>query len=507
MFENIKRILRKRPAVSLGLNIDEKKVDIVWIEKTVSGIKLVNFISSPLPEGTVDEGLIVDMAVVSKTIKNMMATLGIKSCCITTSVWGKGTALFFKKFSLKQNEELKEKLRQEAGNYLAFAGTDVINDCVILEEIKDSGQRKQRVLHAVATEEVIDSYVEAIKQAGCEIDSIGIGIVEDLRGVCQNYCDEVVILVVMEHDSVNIFLINKGLIAFLYTAGLENDAEKGKFTSRLSVEIEKVITYAREFEGLTSIGKIILVGNAGSVKDANVEKGLSEEFGISVETGDTLSGIDVPANIKKEELSALTRGVGVAIRAAGIKAFPSDINLLPPREIEEKELKTEIKYFFVGILIILAVITLGFASMQVAIGHIKNQTVLAEEILNKPTPVIKALISIERGFEEDSRELKRTDVIIEDVQRQRFSEILNEIKIIIPKAIRLSKIELDKNGGIEFKGEAISQEVVFDFVKNLVDSPYFKDVELKTARDINRPSGVFTGYNIRGKLYFYTEAE
>lgn len=508
MLKYFKRILHPKPEIALGLDIGEKKVDIVQVEKTASGIRLVNFMRSPLPQGVVEDGLIIDRAVVSKTIKDMLAGLRISSCSIATSVWGKGTIISLKKLPVKQIN-LKEVLKKEAGDYLTFAGTEVSSDFFDIGNITEEGQTKLRVLHGMSRKEIIDLYVEIIRHAGCEIDSIGLGVLEDLRGLYSTYVNNIVILAIIESSTSCIFLLDKGIITFSYTTDLGSNhiKEKKDFVYQLGAEIDRVITYAGEFERIDSIEKIVLSGDLSGIGDIHLEKVLNEELGVNVEIGNPLAGVDIPSNIQEKELSNITRGLGSAIKAAGVKTFRKDINLLPVEEIEERELKGQIRHFFVGAVVVFLVVILGLASIQLVIRQIKKQTVLAGEILSEPSPVITELIGIEKGFEDGRRELRQTREIIEGVQNKKWSEFLNELKVIIPKTARLTKIVSEKDGVIQIIGEAASQEVVFDFVKNLTDSPYFKDIELKTAKDIYRRNSVLTEYNITGKLYFYMEIE
>ncbi len=507
IFKGVRKIIQKKPELTLGLDIDERKIDMVQIESTGSGPKLVNFVRSTIPEGVVDNGLIMDIAHVTKTIRAMLRSSGIKNCNISTSVKGSGTVVAIKKLDLKQKGGLQTALRQEAGNYLTFAGSEAVVDGFSLEEIIEDRQRKQRVFLGVARKEIIDAYLETLEGTGYEVDSVGLGVIEELRAIYPGYSDTIAVLIILGPNTSHIFLVNRGIVDFLHIVDLNPDERKEEFVRHLSIEINNVITYAREFEGIPSIEKVALSGDLSGIDSFYAEAELGKEIGVDVEIADPLKGIEIASNINRQELSQITGGIGLAMRAAGYNPFPSDINLLPAEELQEKELKGQIRQFLAGIAVVLIVIILGFVSARLVIKNLEKQTGLASDILDQPTPVIAKLIGIENSFRDGKKELMNAERIIADVHSRKWSEFLNEIKIIIPKSARLTRIISGQNGEIGISGEAASQAAVFDFVKNLKESPYFIDIELKTTKDAVKMKTVLTEYNITGKLYFYRKTK
>lgn len=507
MFANFKRLLQKKPETSIGLDIGDKNIDLVQVERSDSKIRLVNFMRSALPAGAVEDGVIMDKAVVSKTIKNMLSKAGISTCSVATCVRGKSTNISLIKQPFNHVDEIKRFLEDKVNSYLTFVGTETLGGFFVTEEIMEEEQKKLRVLHGVSKKEVINSYIETIKQAGCEIDFIGLGVIEALRGLYPYYSQNTAVVTVIEHADSYVFLINRGVITFLYTTGfgmgqIEADED---YISRLGAEIDKVITYAKEFEGIDSVEKIVLTEHEDGINEARVKRVLEERAGMKTEIAEPLAGLEISVNLDRKELSDIKSGPGLAMRAAGINPFPGEINLMPAEEIEGKVLKCQIRQFFIGLIVILLVIFLGLFSVQLAIKYVKNQAGSAGEILSKPAPVITELIGIEKGFRDGKRELQQATEIIKDVRRKKWSEFLAEIKTIIPRAARLTMITSGQKGELELRGEAASQGAVFDFEKNLRESPYFKDIELKSVKDVTRHNGVFAECSITGKLYFYRE--
>ena len=91
--------------------------------------------------------------------------------------------------------------------------------------------------------------------------------------------------------------------------------------------------------------------------------------------------------------------------------------------------------------------------------------------------------------------------ILYETQRKRWNELLEEIKLIIPKEVRLTKLT-DRENEVIFTGEATSQEGVFNFVRSLRESPYFTEVKLHTAKDKETQGEVWVDFNIRCQLDF-----
>ncbi|HDZ61586.1 MAG TPA: hypothetical protein ENH40_00370 [Nitrospirae bacterium] len=504
IFKALRNAIQKTPALSLGLDINDKGIDIVEAEKTSSGIKIVNFVREPLPAGAVEDGIISDSAVVSNTIKKMLSRSALDSRSAVTCVRGKGAIISFRKLSEAKAGKLKDVLRDGAGDYLTFAGSDTVVDYISLEETIDEGQKQLRVLTAIARREMIDSHLDVIRRAGCEADSIGIGLIEDLRALFPCYSGLTAVLAIIDDGAINIFLINRGVAISLHSASLAAAEVKGEIISMLNTEIERVLTYAGEFEGIASIEKIILAGDIKGIGDADIRV-MEEELDTNIEIGDPLKEIETGQGVNREELPDALTGIGLAMRAADMKTFGSDINLLPREEKESKELKNQIMQLIIGMVTIVVIALVGSAALQLIIERIEKQTIMAAEILDSPTLVISELLGLEEGFKKATRELNAGGHVAGEAEEGKWSEILNEIKIIIPKHARLQHLTSDRNGAISLTGEAASQKVVFNFIKNLTESPYFNNVELMSVQDVIKGKEILTGFNITGELYFFKE--
>ena len=85
---------------------------------------------------------------------------------------------------------------------------------------------------------------------------------------------------------------------------------------------------------------------------------------------------------------------------------------------------------------------------------------------------------------------------MEDQQRillkakaENWGEILQEIKRVIPKKAYLMSIKSDEKDIVTFKGEAVNQNSVFDFVRSLKGSRYFEDIKLEESKDEETKEG------------------
>ncbi|MFH1847569.1 MAG: pilus assembly protein PilM [Candidatus Omnitrophota bacterium] len=407
-------------------------------------------VSAVLPERSVVDGVITDIEGVAGVIKNLLKKNKIKAKNAVTAVSGKGLVFRLMEVPFMTPEAIKELIKDEASKYIAFSGSDLLTDFWPVEEFEGEEGRRLKILSVVVKREIVHSYIETIKRAGLKIQSIDVGALNLARSLLfgEPLYEEATILVLTEHDSGVIFIFHDKKLYYLHKIDSIQELDAG---------LEAVRFYCgNEFGEETGIKEIFSSG----YEDISVAKGL-----ILMEAKET------DFNIK--------------------------VNLLPIEELKIALFKRQSFQFLRVLTAVIAVIVFCFFVLRFQtwnayrnIGHIQN-------ILQKPTPLLEVLLSIEKKIKVYELEKKSQDDIFFTAQKQDWTGILSEIKRSIPKNLYLLGINTNEHGIVTFRGMALDQNAVFDFVRSLKASVFFDNVKLAESKDEIKDGKVYTYFAIK----------
>jgi type IV pilus assembly protein PilN len=155
------------------------------------------------------------------------------------------------------------------------------------------------------------------------------------------------------------------------------------------------------------------------------------------------------------------------------------INLLPVREARKK---ADLQQF--GLMLGLA---LGAAIALVVIFHLSllHQISSAHarvDSMKQQIDAFKPQLAQVEQFRAKKADIERKLGVIHDLDRSRSGpvHVLDELSSHTPERLWLTSLEAVPTG-ITLQGMSLDTEVVATFMKSLEDSPYFRDVELKST--------------------------
>ena len=519
-------LFRKKGPV-VGLDIDQEYITVVGLKKSPTGLKLINIASCPTPPKSIENGLIVNPKEISKAIKSLFtplevrqgglltgfATKQINSRSVITALWGPRVLIHLTKVPPMSKAEMKEALKAEIDHYLVFAGAETVSDMCRLKEVTEQGAQKVRVLMGVAEKEMVNSYVRVIKDAGLDLAAVDIGPLAVARALYSNYLktppNEAIILAAIEYQNTTLSILKAGILVYSRTIdlGSKDMVITDRFIDRLASELGAVVDYGQSEVG--EVKKIVLAGSLEKIENLDEELGKRFE-GIQIQMANPLKDVQYDkeglSGEQRLPLTSFTRAIGLAIRGAGIKEYPFNIDLLPLEEIRIKEFKKQILQFFIALggVIILLLITL--LALRLWISPLAFKASILQQEMEKSSLILRELLEIEKSTKLHLDEWVKQKDIIYDTRKVRWDEILGEIKTIIPKKVRLRELGNEEDG-VVFIGETESQAAVFNFVKSLVESPYFKEVNLHTTEDKEKhpvraeiSNGIYAEFNITCRL-------
>jgi len=148
----------------LALDIGSSSIKMVETAVDTSGYRLLNLGIAPLPENAIQNNMVVDLKPVVDVIRRLIQENGVKSKQVISAVPGR--AVIMKKVQMPKQEpaELEANIEFEAQNIIPDSLQNVNLDHQVLGEAE--GGNKMDVLLVAVKKEIVNSYADAIEEAG-----------------------------------------------------------------------------------------------------------------------------------------------------------------------------------------------------------------------------------------------------------------------------------------------------------------------------------------------------
>jgi len=342
----------------VGLDIGSSSVKAVELSRRGRSkeFELTHLGVALLPAEAIVQGAFLNSSAIVEGIREAIEKAKIRTKNVAAAV--SGHSVIVKKVSLPvmTRDELDEQIRWEAEQYIPFDVNEVNLDFQILNS--GGGEGQMEVLLVAAKKDLVDDYVQVIREAGLVPAAIDVAAFAVENAFEANYDvrpDEVVALVNIGAQVVNINIISNGAPAFtrdITTAGNQyteeiqkalsisfDEAERIKLGGRRSENSQEVvpqeveqamrtvtetvigeISRSLDFFSATSadsrIERIVLCGGGASV--AGLQAAFQQRTGGKVEIMDPLARMlpssKFEANYLDEIAPALGVGVGLALR-------------------------------------------------------------------------------------------------------------------------------------------------------------------------------------------------
>lgn len=349
--------LFKKKKDLVGIDIGSNSVKLVQLLPVRDGYQLLNAAIMPLPPEAIVDNSLMDMGAVVDAIKNLVASLGIKTKDAACSI--SGNAVIIRKITLPvmTSEELEDQISWEAEQYIPFDIKDVHIDFQILgpDSIDPS---KIQVLLVASKKEIINDYVSVFNDAGLslnvmDVDSFALQNAFELNA---DLNDEVRALVNVGAGVMNINVVKAETSLFTrdvqmggnqYTEEIQKQlgvsAQEAETMKMLAVEqqdgpladvigrvndsLAQEIRRSVDFYNSTASGeeRIIRVTMCGGCsKMAGLKEAVTAKLGMDVELLNPFERIkfdenDFDLEYLQEIAPLMAVGVGLAIRRVGDK--------------------------------------------------------------------------------------------------------------------------------------------------------------------------------------------
>jgi type IV pilus assembly protein PilN len=163
------------------------------------------------------------------------------------------------------------------------------------------------------------------------------------------------------------------------------------------------------------------------------------------------------------------------------------INLLPVRAAQKKEkLRGQVVVLILSVLITVGVCGVAYAALLSSVDKVNKSIRVKEEKIR----VLKKTLGEVTEFKKKKANLAEKLDILEKLKDGKSGPVhlLDELSLALPDKLWLESFK-ESGGTIDLSGVALSEEKVALFLKQLNQSPYYKDVELQVIEQKSQ-SGV-----------------
>jgi len=282
----------------IGIEITSEKVNLVQLRrKGQSSYKLVTYGSVELPEGTVEEGRILDPVALGEVIRSLLADKKIKVKKAATALPGRETVSRLIRLPAEIPDlELREMvLNQEASLYLPFPREDADVDYQKLgTALDDDGIERIEILMVATPKEVTDSYMQALEIAQLQVDVVEVSSFALIRAMHNELARfstlaEAVAIVDIEYEATEITVTVDGVPQFsrtfpIGTAQIQNAQLRAiNLPPRRTTDMEMLSSTVVPIQSMDTAS---LAGGGGTPGDAAIMRvvgDLSDELRRSID--------------------------------------------------------------------------------------------------------------------------------------------------------------------------------------------------------------------------------
>ncbi|MDH7602017.1 MAG: type IV pilus assembly protein PilM [Armatimonadota bacterium] len=167
---------KSKPSAMVGLDIGTDSIKVVEAKRIKDTLTITGLGVARLPEGVIENDIVVDPKALGNAIKALLAEAGIKTKQVTSAIAGQ-SCLVVRVIEVPKMSpsELAETMKWELERQVPWSPDEVIMDYQVIERPSaDPGAKNADVLLAVARLDAVNSHVQALLAAGLKPVAIDI---------------------------------------------------------------------------------------------------------------------------------------------------------------------------------------------------------------------------------------------------------------------------------------------------------------------------------------------
>ncbi len=535
----------------LALDIGASTVKLAEFSATRDGnVELLNFGVSSLGSDSASE--LERLAIITTTIKELMRDGGIKPGPVVMSVSGQSVFSRFVKLPPVDKDKVYQIIAYEAQQNVPFPINEVVWDYQLIGR----GEGELDVMLAAIKADIIIGLTDAVDMAGLTVDLVDVAPMALYNAVRFNYSDDTGCTLVVDigSRSTDLIFMEQGrvFIRSVPVAGnaitqqimrefelSHDDAEEMKkahaFVSlggafeepksevadkvskivrnvmtRMHAEIDRSIKFYRTQQGGMQPQVVLLTGGSSTIP--YLDKFLNEKLKVEVADLNPFINVPVSQSIDADHIGKhaheLAQVVGLALRNA--LTCPIEVNLLPPKVVEEKDFKRRQPFLVaagIGVALLTALWAAYFAKMSSRAEA--NQRLVQGEV-NRLENLERPLREVEQSIVRVEQDIQALQLVTDN--RSQWLKILAVIQQVLPEdlwivelaPLRVTDDEASEDSdltsgaikGVKIRGmgyidKVPNPEVIQAFRDRLRESDMFSDrTEFESLP--TPPAGIYT---------------
>ncbi len=329
---------------AVGLEIDTGMARAVEAAGSTARPKLVNYATGALPEGSVDEGMIVEPREVGSALGRMWKANGLKSRRVILGISNQGVLVRYATIPKVPPNKLDNVIRFHAQEHLPIPLDSVVMDHqVIGETVTDENKTMLEVLLVAARRDMLNGFIEALNLAKLEPADIDVSTLSLMQVLPPAAIDRTVAVVNVANGLSNILVSDRGQarMARLVSVNLGDLAKDCGYplddifsinTSRsqqcqkayqswvdgLISETRSSLNYYQSQEKASPLEAIILNGRGGCLQ--GIDKLMENALGLPVRLVNPFAGYSNAAKATEDlgvQAAQYAIAAGLARRALG----------------------------------------------------------------------------------------------------------------------------------------------------------------------------------------------
>ena len=344
--------LFRRNATTVGLDIGSGLIKLVAISHASGGPVLTKVAFAVVPSDAIVDGEVMDPAIVTESIKGLLASAGLKTKKVVTAVGGRDVIIKKIAMDRMKEAEAREVIRWEAEQHVPFDMDNVEIDFQILDPEGDGLQ--MTVLLVAAKRELVDHKLALLSDVGVQPSIIDVDAFALHNAFEINYPEAmrgVVGLINIGHETTNINILDEGVPVLtrdipIGTRRFKEDLQRERGLSadeadrllqgaeessaldpllesrgeELAVGIERAAAFLQSASRSASgIGRIFTTG--GGARIPRLNKVLSDRLRIPVQLANPIEKLQVADGVfdqfpVDEVAPLLMLPIGLALRSA-----------------------------------------------------------------------------------------------------------------------------------------------------------------------------------------------
>ncbi len=211
---------KSKPSAMVGLDIGTDSIKVVEAKRVKDTLTITGLGVARLPEGVIENDVVVDPKALGNAIKALLAEAGIKTKQVTSAIAGQ-SCLVVRVIEVPKMSpsELAETMKWELERQVPWPPDEVIMDYQVIEKPgADPDAKNAEVLLAVARLEAVNSHVQALLAAGLKpvaIDIQPLAAGRALINISSNGAkDQIIAIVDIGATDTELAIFEKGVITY-----------------------------------------------------------------------------------------------------------------------------------------------------------------------------------------------------------------------------------------------------------------------------------------------------